>query len=99
MTDTQRGKPANESRPPAWARCGNCRWCQRYDEAARYPAIYDPFFFMRDLDLGNRLRKSCGICAERDNDPVVVGLDTREGDMPCQGFGWGLAGDGPQEPS
>ena len=78
----------NGTRPPAWANCGNCEWCARYDLESPYPAIYDPFFFIRDVGLRRSLEGRCGICAEGDNDPVVVQLDTREGDMPCQGDGW-----------
>ena len=67
---------------PAWATCEACAHC----ECAH--GLEDPFWWLTDTELRDRMRASCGICVEQADEALVVALDTGRADMPCGGDFW-----------
>lgn len=68
-------------RPPRWATCGTCRWCDRSGEV----------FEMLDDALRDKLNKHLGLCVNVITIPLLVELDTPPADMACEGESWTLA--------
>lgn len=90
MTDKNDPEAPLTTMAPAWATCGDCDFCLRYDDEASW--AYDPFFYVTDEKLRKGLRARCGICVEPEgDDPTVVMLGLRAKEMPCGGEAWEMA--------
>lgn len=47
-----------------------------------------PFAFVKNEPLKTTLERTCGLCMDWKDEPVVVMLDTDQDDMPCGGTEW-----------
>lgn len=64
--------------------CGTCAKC------VREWAYVDggPFEYVKNEVLKSTLMRTCGMCCDWDDEPIVVMLETGQEEMPCGGTEW-----------